>query len=69
MKLPWWTKSWTVWVAVAGFAACSIPYTRKFLHQGELGAIQFQAILHALLRFKTETRATKLSAVNGKEEG
>lgn len=65
MKLPWWTRSWTIWAAVLAvaltFGMSCFPVTRTLLHQWWLTFVWIQSITHALLRVKTEHRTIKLS--------
>lgn len=61
MKFPWWIRSWTIWSAALAIAMTAVPMVREGIHEYWLNFMWAQACLHALLRFKTEHRATKLS--------
>jgi hypothetical protein len=61
MKCPWWVRSATFWVGLGGIALCFIPISRRAIHQEHILIMQFQALLHIVLRFKTEARPEKLS--------
>jgi hypothetical protein len=57
----------TIWAAVVGIALCYVPLVREIIHQASLSVIQFQALLHLLLRLKTSVGIGK--EIVCKEEG
>jgi len=64
VKLPWWMRSSTIQVGVIAIVICFLPPVRRAIHEAEFQFVQFQALFHIVLRFKTEERPVKLSEEN-----
>jgi len=64
VKFPWWMRSTTIQVGTIAILICFLPQVRRAIHEVEFQAIQFQALFHIVLRFKTEERPVKLSEEN-----